>query len=307
MLTAAAPSSAAPPTMTITLAAASLAARKADPAVQGCFAASHKLLCMSSVPASLSPLPTVPVLLVGASSGWPTAPSGLLCSSPSSQPPRPDMDLGPVSPPPEQHLCSEDVVVEVPKTIDGPPAQLPCLGGGRPPAALLSSSPLVSGADADADFLVGPDAACMGLVEDTAGWELVQSCRARLAPRPPSAFMPHHRPRPPAWLWNRCFRCFGKGHRAAECRDPIRCNQCFRSGYRARDGCKPVQPQPYASSVRPLAHSWASIVAPSSTSEKHEATSNMKTSSVPIDVTLQSALGVHSKLLGSDLHCMTSS
>ncbi|XBH69160.1 hypothetical protein VPH35_097128 [Triticum aestivum] len=36
-------------------------------------------------------------------------------------------------------------------------------------------------------------------------------------------------------------------------------------------------------------------------------TSNMKTPSVLIDVTLQSALGVHSKLLGFDLHCMTSS
>uniref|UniRef100_A0A453BCX6 CCHC-type domain-containing protein n=1 Tax=Aegilops tauschii subsp. strangulata TaxID=200361 RepID=A0A453BCX6_AEGTS len=144
-------------------------------------------------------------------------------------------------------------------------------------------------------------------MEDAAGWKLVQSCRARLAPRPSSAFMPHQRPRSPAWLWNRCFRCFGKGHRAVVCRDPIRCNQCFRSGHRARDGCKPVQPRPSASSVRPLAHSWASIVAPSSTSEKHEAPSNMKTPSVPIDVTLQSALGVHSKLLGSDLHCMTSS
>lgn len=262
-LTAAVPSSASSPTPAIKLAAASLAARKADPTVQGCFAASRKLPCTPSGPASLPPLPTVPVLIVGASSGRPAAPSGLLCSSPSSQPPRPDLGRGPVSPPPEPHLCSEDVVVEVPETFDGSPTALPCLDGCRPPDALLSSSPMVSDADADADFLVGPDAACVGLVEDTAGWKLVQSRRARQAPRSPSVFMPQQRPRPPAWLWNRCFRCFGKGHRAAECRDPIRCNRCFRSGHRARDGCKLVHPQPSASSTRPLAHSWATIVAPS--------------------------------------------
>lgn len=35
--------------------------------------------------------------------------------------------------------------------------------------------------------------------------------------------------------------------------------------------------------------------------------SSVASASVPIDVTLQPALGVHTKLLGSDLHGMTSS
>jgi hypothetical protein len=81
-----------------------------------------------------------------------------------------------------------------------------------------------------------------------------------------------------------------------------------------------VQPPPSACCARPLAHSWASIVATPPASEIHVATSNMKTlrrdsspfssvalASVPTDVTLQSALAVHAELLGSDLHYMTSS
>lgn len=35
----------------------------------------------------------------------------------------------------------------------------------------------------------------------------------------------------------RCFRCLDKGHRAANCRDPVWCFRCFRSG---GVGCQPM-------------------------------------------------------------------
>ncbi|KAM0836920.1 hypothetical protein ACQ4PT_062006 [Festuca glaucescens] len=63
-----------------------------------------------------------------------------------------------------------------------------------------------------------------------------------------------HPPPPPAWLLGRCFHYVYKvrrGHRASECRDPVKCRRCFRSGHRARFCEHPQEPTPSPDTVSP--------------------------------------------------------
>lgn len=86
----------------------------------------------------------------------------------------------------------------------------------------------------------------------------------------------------------RCFRCLGRDHKLAECRDPLRCLACHRIGHRARDcplkragSCRrPIQsrlnfPKPsiqsrltFPESAKPLIHSR--IVFPPLTHQSEE-------------------------------------
>lgn len=57
-------------------------------------------------------------------------------------------------------------------------------------------------------------------------------------PRTPSPVRSRSFPQPPSpgrfSFRGRCFRCFGRSHRASHCRDPIRCTRCFKTGHIAR-------------------------------------------------------------------------
>uniref|UniRef100_A0A6V7QUE7 CCHC-type domain-containing protein n=1 Tax=Ananas comosus var. bracteatus TaxID=296719 RepID=A0A6V7QUE7_ANACO len=82
----------------------------------------------------------------------------------------------------------------------------------------------------------------------------LRNALSRNPPPPPLRFAPAHRSRaslpsrhPPPPLRNilrntppkrsfkdRCFRCLGRNHRAAACREPLRCALCLKTGHKAR-------------------------------------------------------------------------
>ncbi len=80
-------------------------------------------------------------------------------------------------------------------------------------------------------------------------------------PLHPPAFVSHPAlpPHPPKYLLNpslrgRCFWCFEKGHRAAQCREPRRCLLCMRIGHpasRCDASLSPRRMEPSIATVRP--------------------------------------------------------
>ena len=71
--------------------------------------------------------------------------------------------------------------------------------------------------------------------EASGGWQDVLPRRGRRCLESPAPALP---PRPiPAWLFGRCCRCLAPGHRATDCRDPLRCSRCLENGHWAR-GCR---------------------------------------------------------------------
>jgi hypothetical protein len=92
------------------------------------------------------------------------------------------------------------------------------------------------------------------------GLEVEEHGRTSHPPRRPAlrssrgAFMVGQRPTPPAWILGRCFRCLYKGrrgHRASECRDPIKCHRCFHSGHRSLHCHHPAEPAPGPDVINP--------------------------------------------------------
>lgn len=51
---------------------------------------------------------------------------------------------------------------------------------------------------------------------------------------PPRTPKDHFAPAKKVSFAGRCFRCLGRDHRAAKCRDPVRCAICLRTGHKAK-------------------------------------------------------------------------
>lgn len=99
--------------------------------------------------------------------------------------------------------------------------------------------------------------------QDCSEWQSVVSRRRRRAPPVPPSDKPRNgRLRSPAELLlaeqrraaylrrfrGKCLRCLAPGHRASQCRDPVRCSACWRWGHHSRSSrCparKPPSPRP---------------------------------------------------------------
>ena len=146
---------------------------------------------------------------------------------------------------PVQDSAASICVVEGPVGMCSPVAAPPHLGSGRP--ELESWTSLATDGDDDDEEELAPmappaakasaPAAALPdvVVKASKGW---QEVLPRRGPRRPTSLAPAMAPRPiPAWLYGRCCRCFAPGHRAADCRDPLRCSRCLENGHRAR-GCR---------------------------------------------------------------------
>ncbi|XBJ26877.1 hypothetical protein VPH35_004226 [Triticum aestivum] len=136
-------------------------------------------------------------------------------------------------------------ILEGPEGMCSLVAAPPHLGSGRPDPESWTSLAADSDDDDEEELApMTPPAAKASapvaalpdvVVKASEGW---QEVLPRRGPRRPTSLAPAMAPRPiPVWLHGRCCRCFAPGHRAADCRDPLRCSRCLENGHRAR-GCR---------------------------------------------------------------------